>query len=336
LIYYVTAAAGTVHPTPLGLLLNVQDDRAVGATMLELADGTVRWQLDGFVSQVPGSPRYGIVQQVDGRVVLGLQVIDLATGTERWTPAGSLRSGLGLEVLVDANCDAIIGRSIENGLERWRVVPLDGGTFCERNRPQLTVAADRIVVAEGTELIGIDAEGREAWRQDLGDRVLAGSNGPFVQLRRPDAVADQLYLDATTGDALTAEAQERLDSARRDRTVLARLGDETVVLLDTDAGVVRADRATAAVEGEPMAGAGAVGLGRTTVYRLDDAGDSLVGYDLASGATRWTVAVAASAVAASAVTGSADGGSVASTPRVFSADRHVVVGTATGDLVAFG
>ncbi len=319
--YDVVAAGGSVHVTPVGLILNVQDDRSVSATMLALGDGSVRWQLDGFVTQVPGSAGYGIVQQVNGRVALGLNVIDLATGNVRWSPAGTLRSGLGLDVLVDASCDAISGRSPADGLVRWRYSSAEGASFCGRSRPQVAVAADRIVVTEGDDLVGLDASGRERWRRPLGTRVLAGANGAYVQLRQRDSVADQSYVDATTGADIDATGLALINASNRDRTVLARSGDATIVLLDQGDAVVRADRGSAAVTGERMPGAGAVGLGRSTVYRTSAAGDQLIGYDLATGRPRWSVPLSLAAAGA---------------PRVWTAGRVVVVGTASGALVAFG
>lgn len=317
--YDVVAAGGTVHATPAGVIVNVQDDRSVSATMLAVGDGSVRWQLDGFVTQVPGSSAYGIVQQVNGRVALGLNVIDLATGNVRWSPAGTLRAGLGLDVLVDASCDAISGRSPGDGLVRWRYSSAEGDSFCGRSRPQVAVAADRIVVTEGDDLVGLDASGREQWRRPVGTRVLAGTNGPYVQLRQQDSVADQSYVDATTGADIDEAGFQLITGSNRDRTVLARSGDDTIVLLDEGATVVRADRGTAATVGTPMPGAGTVGLGRTTVYRADTTGTELAGFDLATGEQRWSVPL----------------GPMGGAPRVWTADRLVVVGTAQG-LAAFG
>lgn len=319
--YDVVAASGTIHVTPDGLILNTQADRAVGATMLALGDGTVRWQLEGFVTQVPGSPDHGIVQQVSGRVAVALNVVDLATGSPRWTPAGTLRTGLGLDVLVDATCDAVTGRAADDGLIRWRYSSAEGTSFCSRSRPQLAVAADRIVVVEGDELVGLDATGRERWRRPLGSSLLAGAFGPYVQLRSRDSADAPTYVDATTGADIGADGAARITGADRDRTVVARQGDRTLVFLDEGDAVVRADRGTAEAAGLPMPGFGAVGLGRTSVYRTSAAGDQLVGYDLATGKARWSVPLDLT-----------DGGE----PRVWTADRLVVVGSSSKGLVAFG
>lgn len=319
--YDVVATTGSIHATPAGIVFNTQADRALAATMLSAADGTVRWQVDGFVTQAPGAPGYGIVQQVSGRVTAALNVIDLSTGSPRWTPAGSLRAGLGIDVLVDATCDALTGRAAADGLIVWRYASPEGQSFCSRSRPQLAVAADRIVVAEGDELVGLDAQGRERWRQPRDGLALAGSSGPYVQLRSTDASAAPSYLDASTGTALSPSSAERVTTANRDRTVLARDGARTLVLLDEGDAVVRADRGTAEPAGLPMPGAGAVGLGRTSVYRTSAAGDLLVGYDLATGTPRWSVPLV--------VAGEG-------TPQVWTADRVVVAGTADGGLTVFG
>ena len=319
--YDVTADGGSIHATPAGVLVNVQDGRGAYATMLALADGTVRWQLDGFVTQAPGEAGIGIVQQLNGRVALGLEVIDLDRGTPRWTPAGSLRTGLGLGVIVDANCDEVQGRSATTGLVQWRFAALDGTTFCNRGRPQLTVASDRVVVADGSDLVGLDASGQERWRRPLAGQALAGSNGTWVWLRQQSAPAEQTYLDAATGAELDSAAAALIVNANRDRTVLAHTSGRPLVLLDEGDAMMRVDPRTGQPKGAAMPGAGAAGIGLGTVYRLSADGDALVGFDLATGRQRWSVPVST-------------GGDGATT--VWAAGRVIVVGAGTGTLTAYG
>ena len=319
--YDITASDVTAHPTIKGLIVNVQDGRTANASMLDPADGAVRWQVDGFVTQAPDEPGTGIVQQLNGRFAVGLQVIDLHSGAERWTPAGSLRTGLGLGVVVDASCDEIAGREASSGIIRWRFPALDGASFCTRGRAQLAVAAGRVVVADGDDLVGIDAHGQERWRRPLGSQVLAGSNGPYVWLREQDAATVQTFVNAATGVDVDAAGTDLILRATRDRTVVARAGDAALVLLDEAEGLVRADPGTGQRRGLAMPGSGAVGLGRTTVYRTTVGGGALVGYALATGRPRWSVPLGRS--------GGAGG-------RVWTAGRTVLVGADTGTLTAFG
>ena len=258
---------------------------------------------------------------MNGRVALGLEVIDLDRGLPRWSPAGSLRTGLGLGVVIDANCDEIQGRSATSGLVQWRFPALDGSTFCNRGRPQLTVAGARVVVADGSDLVGLDARGQERWRRPLAGQVLAGANGTWVWLRKQSAPAEQTYLDAATGAELDEAAIALVVGANRDRTVLAHTAGRPVVLLDERDGLVRVDDRSAQTRGTAMPGSGPVGLGVGTVYRTSVEGDALVGFDLATGRQRWSVPITPDPV---------------DMPMIWAAGQVIVVGGATGTLTAFG
>lgn len=324
--YDVTGVDGLVQATPQGLLLNVYEGRSTTGSLLEPADGTVRWQVEGLVAPAPGHDDAVIVQQVSGRLAVGARIIAMSTGQVRWEPLGLLRTGLGLDVAVDAGCDVIRGRDLGDGAVRWSYPGVGeeaaAADLCPFGQVRLAVAGSHVVIADGADLVGLDAQGRESWRKPADGRTIAGSSGAFVLVQRRQAATDRAYLDAGDGTEVDLAAFALIRGRGRGSLLVARKGSTTVMLVDQGDAVVRVDDRTGAADSQPMAGTGPVGLGESTVYRVSADRSAVIGYALSSGRTRWTTPLDAAATGRD--------------PVIWSGDDLLVVGDAAGPLTAYG
>lgn len=325
--YEVTGVDGLVQATSRGLLVNVFESRAVTGSLLEPADGTVRWQVDGVVTPAPDGGDVALVQQVSGQLRVGARFVALSTGLERWSPLGVLRTAIGLDVAVDATCESLTGRAIDDGRVRW-TYPAGGGEptaaadLCPTSQQvRLAIVGDRIVVADGTDFVALDSEGRERWRVAAAGRTLAGQTGTYLLVQDAQAPGGRVYLDPD-GRPVDQASFATIRGRGRDSTLLVRRDGDTMMLVDQGDTVVRLDRRTGLAAGAPMAGTGPIGVGQRSVYRVNAAGDALVSYSLSSGENGWTAPLDAAAVGAR--------------PVIWSADQVIVVGAVTGPLGVYG